>query len=63
MSTRKTPLSAAKAARNDIDSEMQDIDEELRDVVFDFEQSQALVAMADNFLNNKNPPKSLPFDA
>jgi len=32
------------------DSEMQDIEEELRDVVFDYENSQALVAMADNFL-------------
>ena len=34
----------------DNDSEMQDIEEELRDVVFDYENSQALVAMADNFL-------------
>lgn len=29
---------------------MQDFDDELRDVVFDYENSQAVVAMADNFL-------------
>jgi len=37
----------------DADSEMNadDIEEELRDVVFDYENSQALVLAADNFLS------------
>ena len=41
----------------DADSEMNadDIEEELRDVVFDYENSQALVLAADNFLSGKNP--------
>ena len=30
--------------------DMEDIEDELRDVVFDYENSQALVVMADNFL-------------
>lgn len=40
----------------DADSEMNadDIEEELRDVVFDYENSQALVLAADNFLSGKN---------
>jgi hypothetical protein len=29
---------------------MQDIEEELRDVVFDYENSQAVVALADTYL-------------
>lgn len=32
-----------------------DIEDELRDVVFDYENSQALVLMADDFLNDKKP--------
>mgnify|MGYP000880576607 FL=1 len=41
------------------DSEMQDIEEELRDVVFDYENSQALVAMADNFLAEDDQKSSV----
>ena len=48
-----------KGANFETDSEMQDIEEELRDVVFDYENSQAVVAMADNFLKGGDPK---PFD-
>ena len=39
------------------DSEMDadDIEDDLRDVVFDYENSQALVHMAENFLNGDKP--------
>ena len=39
----------------DADSEMnaEDIEEELRDVVFDYENSQALVLAADDFLTGR----------
>ena len=34
--------------------DIDDLDDELRDVVFDYENSQALVLMADNFLGEGN---------
>lgn len=37
------------------DMDANDIDDELRDVVFDYENSQALVLMADDFLNDRKP--------
>ena len=37
------------------DMNADDIEDELRDVVFDYENSQALVLMADDFLNDKKP--------
>ena len=37
---------------------MQDIEEEMRDVVFDYQNSQALVAMANNFLTDDYPKSS-----
>ena len=42
-----------KFSNSVIDSEMNedDIEDELRDVVFDYEGSQALVLAADDFLN------------
>ena len=45
-----------KEGRADAYSEMDvdDIEDELRDVVFDYENSQALVVMADNFLGDGN---------
>jgi len=45
-----------REGRADAYSEMDidDIEDELRDVVFDYENSQALVAMADNFLHEGN---------
>jgi hypothetical protein len=44
----------AKPGNRDTGSEMndEDIEDELRDIVFDFEQSKALVLDADNFLTN-----------
>ena len=44
-------------ARADAYSEMDmdDIEDELRDVVFDYENSQALVVMAENFLEEDRP--------
>ena len=46
-----------KDARADAYSDMNanDIEDELRDVVFDYENSQALVLMADHFLNDQKP--------
>jgi hypothetical protein len=56
---RSSARSAAKpgggrGGRAEAYSEMDvdDLDDELRDVVFDYENSQALVAMADNFLGD-----------
>ena len=34
--------------------DIDDIEDELRDVVFDYENSQALVVMAENFLGDGN---------
>ena len=48
--------------RDTTDSEY-NIDEELRDVVFDYETSQQLVAMADNYLHESTKeefPESAP---
>ena len=48
--------------KRDTDSEY-NIDEELRDVVFDYETSQHLVAMADNYLHESTKeefPESAP---
>ena len=55
-SKRKVAGSAMKNRAPDMDSEMnaEDIEEELRDVVFDYESSQALVLAADDFLTGKN---------
>lgn len=44
---------ADHAAYSDMNAD--DIEDELRDVVFDYENSQALVLMADDFLNDKKP--------
>lgn len=41
------------AAYSDMNAD--DIEDELRDVVFDYENSQALVLAADDFLNDKKP--------
>jgi len=49
-SRRNTAKSAMKPQRDDYSE--QDLDEELRDVVFDYENSQALVAMANNFIED-----------
>lgn len=59
-SAAKPPTHRRDGLNVDQDSEMQDLEEELRDVVFDYENSQAVVAMADNFLKGGNP-KSLEF--
>ena len=41
------------AAYSDMNAD--DIEDELRDVVFDYENSQALVLAADDFLNDRKP--------
>lgn len=56
-SAAKPPTNRREALNLDQDSEMQDFEDELRDVVFDYENSQAMVAIADDFLkgNDSNP--------
>lgn len=61
-------MSAVKAQGQDKeyfgnDSEMQDIEEELRDVVFDYENSMALVKVADDFLQYPDKPINMSYDA
>ena len=51
-SARKKSNQSAMKSNRDYDQSEQDLDEELRDVVFDYENSQALVHMANNFLED-----------
>ena len=54
-SARKPVSRDAKPDHAYSDMNAADIEEELRDVVFDYENSQALVLAADDFLNDKKP--------
>ena len=50
-SAQKPPAAESRSVFGDSEMNAEDIESELRDVVFDYEGSQALVAAADNFLN------------
>jgi len=47
------PSGDAQSMRADSEMNAEDIEDELRDVVFDFESSKALLAAADGFLTGK----------
>ena len=50
-SAQKPPAAESRSVLGDSEMNAEDIESELRDVVFDYEGSQALVLAADNFLS------------
>lgn len=60
---RKLTQSAAKPIVDQEQQSEQDLEDELRDVVFDYENSKALVAMANNFLEEDKRPSFDPLQS
>lgn len=52
---RKTPVSKRQQATEELTQQSEDDPDEYRDLVFDFDESKALVKVADDFLRGDAP--------